>query len=120
GQPTVSSPASVPVPELNLSVSMPSRWSRLTNRLHSGGGWFGSKARCWPCLKPPPASSTGRFLTEWLLPSPRVVPREHVGRSSNLAPSSRDCFSLTSRSRSVLVVSTSTILSWSSLLGSLP
>ena len=61
---TISSPVSVPVLEPNLFTSMPSRCSMLTKRLHSGGWFFGSKARCWPCRKPPPASSTGKFVVE--------------------------------------------------------
>ncbi len=63
-QPVASSPVSVPVLEPKRSTSRPSRWSMLTKRLDSGGGLFASKARYWPCLKPPPARMMGRLLQE--------------------------------------------------------
>src|SRR5262249_20525809 len=68
----------------------------------------------------PPASRTGRFFTEWLLPSPRLLPRKTIVRSSRLAPSSFVCFSLARNSRRVFIVSISTVLSCASLPGSLP
>lgn len=46
---TSSNPFKVPVLVPNVSVSIPSLWSMLTYRLHRGGGFCGSKLRCWPC-----------------------------------------------------------------------
>src|SRR5262249_49979773 len=55
-QPAISKPGNVPLLVPNCFTSMPSRWSMVTYRLLRGGAVFGSKARWWPCLKPPPAS----------------------------------------------------------------
>src|SRR2546423_12624092 len=115
-QRTVSRPVSVPVLEPNLSVSMPSRCSMLTYRLHNGGGLLGLKARCWPCLKPPPASRIGKFLVPWVAAFPRLLLKNTIVRSSKLTPSSFVCFSLTSRSRKVFIFSCSTFLSCSILV----
>src|SRR5436305_227904 len=65
GYPTISNPCSVPVLEPKRSELMPRRWSMLTYRLDSGGAFCALKARCWPCRKPPPATSTGRLRVEW-------------------------------------------------------
>ena len=59
----VANPASVSdVLDANRGTSTPSSWSICTQRLHSGGGFFGSWARWLPCLKRPPATRIGRFV----------------------------------------------------------
>ena len=67
-------PLIVPVLLLNLSASMPRFWSMDTKRLATGVLFVVSKARCWPCLKPPPARMSGRFWLLWELALPRQLP----------------------------------------------
>jgi hypothetical protein len=47
------------------------------------------KARCWPCLKPPPARRMGRLVLSCLFASPMLLPKRTIVRSSRRASSSR-------------------------------
>ncbi len=62
----------------------------------------------------------GQIFLEWLLASPRLLPRKTDVRSRRLESSSFDWRSLVRRSRTVFMASIATILSWASLAASLP
>src|SRR4051812_7568736 len=57
----ISNPVSVPVLDAKRSTSRPSRCRIVVNKFGSGAFFVGLNARCWPCLKPPPATMIGRF-----------------------------------------------------------
>ena len=55
----------------------------VTKRLHSGVLSSRLKARCWPCLKPPPASRIGRLVLSCVFASPMLLPKRIIVRSSS-------------------------------------
>jgi hypothetical protein len=115
-----SKPGMVPLLEPKALTSAPRRRRNCTKRLPSGGFFFGLKARCWPCLKPPPATMIGRLLLSWLLALPRLLPKSTIVRSSRVPPSSRVAFSFASNSANSCICWTSMMRSSASLAGSWP
>ena len=59
--------------------------------MHSGVVSGGSNTRCWPCLKRPPANSTGRLRFEWFEAFPRLLVSRTVVRSSSVVSFSCVC-----------------------------
>ena len=88
----ISSPRIVPFASRTRRSRSPAAAASRRTDSSAGSCSAVSNARCWPCLKPPPASSTGRFTfeCEFALPMQRAV-EDHRAVEQRLAllPASR-------------------------------